>query len=407
MEHATTGKSATGVDVSGLLGTNQSDMRDRNERLVLSLLRRRGALARAEIARVTGLSAQTVSVITRNLETEGLLLREQPVRGKVGQPSVPMALNPDGVLFFGLKVGRRSIDLVLVDFLGHILSREHVTYRFPAPDGTLNFVKKAAERLSGQLDAEQRARIAGLGIAMPFFIWEWGAILGTSAEDMEAWRDFDLRAEVAALFDFPVILQNDATCACGAELVFGAQDAPHDFLYFYMGYFVGGGVVLNGRLFTGSTGNAGALGPMPVPDPNGGTRQLIDVASLAGLERMVVDAGGEAKALWESATDWRVPSDLIDTWTGTAAPAIAHAIVASVSVMDIEHVLIDGWLPERVREDLVAGVQAELDRMNLSGLPRPTVMSGTVGADARTLGAASLPLSQRYLVDTGPMNLPG
>ena len=80
----------------------------RNERLVLSLLRRRGALARAEIARVTGLSAQTVSVITRKLEDEGLLLRQQPVRGKVGQPSVPMSLNPDGALFFGLKVGRRS-----------------------------------------------------------------------------------------------------------------------------------------------------------------------------------------------------------------------------------------------------------------------------------------------------------
>ena len=399
MEHAITDKSAAGSDASGLLGTNQSDMRDRNERLVLSLLRRRGPLARAEIARVTGLSAQTVSVITRELEDEGLLLREQPVRGKVGQPSVPMALNPDGALFFGLKVGRRSIDLVLVDFLGHILSREHYTYRFPTPDGTLQFVKDAAERLSDQLDPRKRRRIAGLGIAIPFFIWEWGAILGTSAEDMEAWRDFDLCGEVAALFDFPVFLQNDATCACGAELVFGARNTPPAFLYFYMGYFVGGGVVLNDRLFTGSTGNAGALGPMPVPGPDGEARQLIDVASLAGLERMVVEAGGEANALWKSARDWHVPPRLIESWTGTAASAIAHAVVASVSVMDFEHVLIDGWLPERVREDLVGSVQAELGRMNLSGLPHPTVMPGTVGADARALGAASLPLSRRYLVD--------
>ena len=116
---------------------------------------------------------------------------------------------------------------------------------------------------------------------------------------MEAWRDFGLRAEVAALFDFPVFLQNDATCACGAELVFGSRDTPPDFLYFYMGYFVGGGVVLNGRLFTGSTGNAGALGPMPVPGPDGETRQLIDVASLAGLERMLSDAGGEEKRALE------------------------------------------------------------------------------------------------------------
>ena len=375
-------------------------MRDRNERLVLSLLRRHGALARTEIARVTGLSAQTVSVITRELESEGLLRRDSPVRGKVGQPSVPMALNPDGALFFGLKVGRRSADLVLVDFLGCILSREHVTYRFPAPDGTLQFVKDAAERLTGRLDARQRTRIAGLGIAIPFFIWEWGAILGASAEDMEAWRDFELRAEVAALFDFPVFLQNDATCACGAELVFGTRDAPPDFLYFYMGYFVGGGVVLNNRLFTGSTGNAGALGPLPVHGPKGETRQLIDVASLVGLERVVIDAGGEANALWRSANDWHVDPRLIEAWTGTAAPAIAHAIVASVSVMDFGHVLIDGWLPEQVRQDLVDSVQAELGRMNLSGLPHPTVMSGTVGPDARALGAASLPLSQRYLVDT-------
>ncbi len=391
---------AAETDVRGILGTNQSGMRDRNERLVLSILRRRGALARAEIARVTGLSAQTVSVITRALEGDGLLLREKPVRGKVGQPSVPMALSPDGALFFGLKVGRRSADLVLVDFLGRILSRERVTYRFPAPDGTLRFVVDAAERLAGRLDARQRTRIAGLGIAIPFFIWEWGALLGTSAEDMEAWRNLDLRAEVGALFDFPVFLQNDATCACGAELVFGDRDTPPDFLYVYMGYFVGGGVVLNDRLFTGSTGNAGALGPLPVPHAGEGTRQLIDVASLAGLERMVADAGGDANALWKSAAAWRVDPRLIDAWAGTAAPAIAHAIVASVSVMDFEHVLIDGWLPERVREGLVARVRAELDRMDLSGLPHPAVMPGTVGADARALGAASLPLSERYLVDT-------
>ena len=49
----------------------------------------------------------------RQLETDGLLLRGEPIRGKVGQPSVPMRLNPDGAYFFGLKVGRRSTELVL------------------------------------------------------------------------------------------------------------------------------------------------------------------------------------------------------------------------------------------------------------------------------------------------------
>ncbi|MBA3447577.1 MAG: winged helix-turn-helix domain-containing protein, partial [Pseudaminobacter sp.] len=65
-------------------GTNQSGMREHNERLVLSLVRQHGSLAKSDIARMTRLSAQTVSVIMRELEEAGLLLRREPVRGKIG-----------------------------------------------------------------------------------------------------------------------------------------------------------------------------------------------------------------------------------------------------------------------------------------------------------------------------------
>ena len=79
-------------EAAALRGTNQSGMRAQNERLVLSLVRQHGALAKSDIARITGLSAQTVSVIMRALEQDGLLQRGTPVRGKIGQPSVPMSL---------------------------------------------------------------------------------------------------------------------------------------------------------------------------------------------------------------------------------------------------------------------------------------------------------------------------
>ena len=60
-------------------------MRLYNERLVLSLIRRYGSLPKAEIARVTGLSAQTASVIVKQLEADGLLLRQRPQRGRIGR----------------------------------------------------------------------------------------------------------------------------------------------------------------------------------------------------------------------------------------------------------------------------------------------------------------------------------
>ena len=59
----------------------------------------------------------------------------------------------------------------------------------------------------------------------------------------------------------PVYVQNDATAACGAELVFGTGERPKDFLYFYFGYFIGGGLVLNGQLFTGPQRQCGRRRP--------------------------------------------------------------------------------------------------------------------------------------------------
>ncbi|WP_442866016.1 ROK family transcriptional regulator [Aminobacter sp. HY435] len=387
------------ADSQHLRGTNQSGMRDHNERLVLSLVRQSGALAKSDIARMTGLSAQTVSVIMRELEDDGLLLRQEPVRGKIGQPSVPMALNPEGAFFIGLKIGRRSAELVLIDFLGNTRTMLQNSYRYPAPRDTVDFVRSGIAQMRASLTREQDKRIAGLGVAMPFELWNWVDTAGAPREIMEEWRNRDMRTDLQALFPFPVYLQNDATSACGAELVFGDIGALRDFVYFYIGAFAGGGVVLNGRLYSGPTGNAGALGSMPVPGPAGRPTQLIDIASIAILEAALNDQGVDASHLWSSPEEWGELGSALDQWLATAGDALAYAIVASASVIDFESAVIDGWMPSAIRARLVAAVQASIRQIDVEGLRIPSVREGTVGIHARALGGASLPLSERFLVN--------
>ncbi|WP_082152839.1 ROK family transcriptional regulator [Candidatus Rhodobacter oscarellae] len=372
-------------------------MRAHNERLVLSLLRRRGPLAKADIARVTGLSPQTVSVIMRALEADGLLVKGDPVRGKVGQPSVPMRLAEDGAYFFGLKVGRRSVELVLVDFLGQVLHRAMELHSYPTPEGTFAFADKQIAELTARLPAPARARIAGLGIAMPFFLWNWADALGVPKEKMAGWRKADIRSSLAERHDFPIYLENDASSACGAEVVFGPSTGPRNFLYFYVGYFIGGGIVLNGARFSGA-GNAGAVGPMPVPTPNG-VRQLLDVASLFGLEGQLRASGWDTDSMWRSAEGWDIEGDILDRWLDGAAAGIAHAIVSAASIIDFGNVLVDGWIPRDLCERLVQTIDEKLAEQDLTGLTRPAILTGSVGADARALGAAALPLSQRFLLE--------
>ena len=123
-------------------GTNQTGVRLYNERLVLSLIRRHGSLPKAEIARLTGLSPQTISVIMHAARgRRPACSSEDAQRGKIGQPSVPFSLNPDGAFSLGLKIGRRSVDLDPHRFRRRRCApRCTSTYPYPDPDGIVDFV---------------------------------------------------------------------------------------------------------------------------------------------------------------------------------------------------------------------------------------------------------------------------
>jgi predicted NBD/HSP70 family sugar kinase len=397
MQVAATDRSAP--EATTFRGTNQSGMRDHNERLVLSLVRQQGALAKSDIARMTGLSAQTVSVIMRGLEEEGLLARGEPVRGKVGQPSIPMSLAAEGAFFFGLKVGRRSADLVLTDFRGRLRAARRKVYRYPTPDAVVGFVREAAPALAGELPVGLRSRIMGMGVAMPFQLWNWVSIIGAPQVEMDAWRTLDFEAALGAVVGLPVYVQNDATSACGAELIFGTGERPKDFLYFYFGTFIGGGLVMNGQLYLGRTGNAAAVGSIQVPAPGGGTRRLIDLASMSVLAEAMEAAGESSDHLWSQHDRWEVSAAVLDRWLDQAAGALAHATLAAAALLEIEAVLLDGWMPVAVRGEMVRRTEAALLRLDLAGIDVPVIREGTVGADARAVGAAAIPLSQRYLID--------
>ena len=386
------------VDV-GLRGSNQSGMRAHNERLVLSLVRQQGALAKSDIARITGLSAQTVSVIMRALESDGLLLRGEPIRGKIGQPSVPMSLAADGAFFLGLKIGRRSADLMLVDFVGSVRGTLRRTYSYPTPKAVVAFVTEALPGLIGTLPEALQGRISGMGIAMPFQLWNWVQAVGAPQAEMDEWRSRDIQAELAAITNLPVYVQNDATSACGAELVFGTGERPKDFLYFYFGYFIGGGLVLNGQLFLGRSGNAAGVGPLPMPGTGAATTRLFDLASMSALARAMDAMGEDSSQLWEDPEAWQVSETALQPWIERAAQGLALATLSAASLLELEAVMIDGWMPPAIRARITAATRLALTRLDLSGITPLTVREGTVGAMARSLGAAAIPLSQRYLID--------
>jgi len=379
-------------------GANQTGVRDHNERLVLSMIQRHGALASAVIARRSGMSPQTVSVIIRALERDGLLSRGDPVRGKVGKPSVPISLDPSGAYAYGLKIGRRSSDLLLLDLTGSVRRRVSRTYAYPTPEKVMAFVRDGYAKLATGLAAVPAARVSGIGIAAPYQLWQWLDSVNAPEARMRAWKGFDLTGAVGAATGLTALLANDATCACAAEHFLGRGRELADFAYFFIGSFIGGGVVLNHAVHAGRTGNAGAFGTLPVRDTSKPDHQLIQNASIYRLEQRLAAAGHDAARLWEDDGDWSGFDRELDAWITETARYLAVAAVAVCSVIDFEAVLIEGLFPRPIRTRLVAEATRRLADIDTQGIAVPRILEATIGADAKAIGAGCLPIFSQYFL---------
>jgi predicted NBD/HSP70 family sugar kinase len=396
-------QSSAASSVSGDIasGADQAGVRVYNERLILSLVRRFGPLSKIEVARLTALSVQSTSAIMNRLQADGLLRREAPLRGRVGQPTVPMSLDPDGAFSLGLKIGRRSCDLVLIDFCGTVRQRAHRTFGYPVPEMILDFVRQSLPPVVDALEDSQRRRIAGLGVASPFHLWTWEAEIRAPSGALAGWRTFDAEVEIAGVCPYPVTLCNDATAACAAEFFFGQGWRHRDFLYVFVGAFVGGGVVLDGALRLGRTGNTGALGSMPITGrgEHGAVQQLIACASIYQLELRLERAGIDASSMWATPHAWADFGPHLDAWIDDVASALAYASVAAIAVIDFEAIVIDGAMPAEVRNRLTARTREIFLGLDRRGLSDVEFVPGTVGADARAIGGAALPLIRNFARD--------
>jgi predicted NBD/HSP70 family sugar kinase len=382
-------------------GSNHSGMRQFNERVVLQAIRLHGSLPKAEIARLTHLTAQTVQIIIARLEADGLVRKLAPVRGKVGQPSVPMALNPDGAFSIGIKIGRRSMDMLLVDFSGQVRERLSLTYRFPDPDSLFDEIAVRLTQLRQSLAPALRERLHGVGIAAPLSLGGWRELLGIAPEQAIKWAAIDIRERVMAMTELPVEFVKDTAAACVAELVAGRGRSIRSFLYVFVDTFVGGGLVIDSHLRGGLHGNAGAVGSIPLGLGTGGEppAQLLSVASLFRLEALYQAKGLEPGAATDERalqTPWQA---VTKTWLLQAAPAIALAVNSAACLLDLEGVIVDGSFDAALRDRLMSQVEAALGRYSWEGVARPQVLAGTIGSDARAIGGALLPLYANFAPD--------
>ncbi|MEU0411860.1 ROK family protein [Streptomyces griseorubiginosus] len=305
-------------------------------------------------------------------------------------------------LVAALDIGGTKIAGALVDGHGRILLRAQRAT--PAQeDGET--VMRAVEETLGELTGSPlwgRAGALGIGSAGPV-----DASTGTvSPVNVPGWRDFPLVPRVQeAAGGLPVELIGDGVAITAAEHWQGAARGHDNALCMVVSTGVGGGLVLNGQLHAGPTGNAGHIGHISV-DLDGdrcpcGARGCVErIASGPNIARRALENGWRpgpdgdtsAAAVAEAA---RTGDPVAVASFARAAQALAAGIAATATLVEIDIAVIGGGVG-KAGDVLFEPLRKALgDYATLSFVQRLTIVPAQMGTDAGLVGAAAAALARQ------------
>lgn len=378
-------------------GSTSEQSRIYNERIILHLVRQHPEISRVKIAEQTGLSAQTISVITSSLLERQLLQVDGKVKGRRGQPSIKLSINKKGAYGLGINVDRDHISAALLDFSGECVLLLERIVSFP----TENLAKKIAEDLIEEVKTtlgEDWSKVQGIGLARPDYMDSWLETLVTDSDQradlsnlkaaLAYWQSDAFESWLTDLTGVPCFCENDAVAAATSELLLASVAPQRDFFYLFVSTACGGSFVANGECYFGAHGKAGSFGLIPTATGKHG-KWILEALSLSSLRRFFADK----QIPWPSTDDlWLEPqyTTLIEQWASEVAFEVTPALASVVALYDPEAILIGGRLPSPVLAALIICIENRLTAHSM--LPLPVIRIAQTGHTAGVLGAAVLPL---------------
>lgn len=385
-------------------------VRKLNTSLILDCLRTRSPLSRAGLSAATGLNPSTVSSVINDL-LEGNFVREIGLEpSERGRPGMLLGLNPDGGCAVGVEIGVDFVSVVLTDFIAHVLWRKRIASDPQDEQGLI--IGRVEDIIQGALSIgkERGLRHLGIGLGLPGLV-DIGQGSLVFAPNLR-WCDVPFCQMWTQRFDVPVFVENEANAAALGEYYFGIARDVQDLIYLSAGVGLGGGIIIRGRLFRGSSGYAGEVGHMTV-DPNGelcgcGKRgcweTVVGPRAIARRVRKALESGGESRIGTLVENDLSRVDVGVVVQAAQAGDPIAQTALKEIGVqlgIGISN-LVNTFNPEMVvlggalslASPSLLPVIEETVREHALEQPREVVeiAASAHGADACVMGAATLVL---------------
>jgi predicted NBD/HSP70 family sugar kinase len=249
------------IDLAYVELASSENARDINRDIVLEIIRSQQPVARADLARSSGLQPSTISAIVEQLISEKWVSEGALARRPRGRPSTLLSLN-DAMVILVADVRPHQAIVALVDLNGRFLAREAV----PLVSEPARSVTKIVQCMESMRAAHSDRSFEGIGISMP------GRVDPESQRLILApnlkWADYDIKGVIEEQMQLQVELANAANACLLSELWSGRLDGIRNAVLITVSEGIGGAILANGQIITSRSGLAGEFGHSPI-DPTG------------------------------------------------------------------------------------------------------------------------------------------
>lgn len=386
-----------------------------NAASILASIFHSGRITQREISRTTGLSFTTVASAVSRLEKRGIIKRSVESSTNGGRPAALYKCNPAYRHLLGIEARKDKLYLVVSDLEGNVLEQNAVP--FDKKIGKDGFLKLLVQAAGEQIDSfkERKARFLGIGIGVAGLVNPKDGSVSILSH-LSNWGTLPLKEVVEEKFHLGVAVHNLAAAAALGELRYGAGRAKENFLLLNVTDGVGGGVVLNGRLYTGTSGTAGEFGHITVDDHGpvctcgnvGCLETLTSVPAMIQNARKAISqgvnsaikeiAGGSPDSitfpvLLEAA---RQEDKLAYKLFTDVGRYLGEGVVSLVNLLNPELIIIGGDLVQA--GDLILGPVNDVLKRQALEVPRKSVeiVFSKLGDSASALGAV-VPLIDEFV----------
>ena len=384
--------------------------RQQSVRLVVERLLRDRSVSRAEIARSTGLSKQTISEVMRDLERDGWVHEDGQIQGSVGRSAVTYALRPDAAFVLGIDLGGTKLHIALADLHGEIVAESIeptssdggaavVAQIERMKDALLQHASVSAQRLRGGV-------MGSPGMVDPAS----GSIV--IAPNIPGLDSLDVRAALRERLGIDITIENDVNLAAIGEHWRGNSRRARSFAFIAVGTGIGMGIFSDGYLVRGARGAAGEIAYLPLggdPYDARGLRfgTLETAIGSAGIVERYLGLGGSPGSTVRDVFDRLEIEEAARITIDEVSRILTTAILAVHSILDSEIIILGGSIgarPElKLRIDEHLGrCMREPVRIELSALGNRATLIGAIGSAIDLVHRSQFGIGR----DAGPLALP-